>query len=427
MKKNKTLLVLSLVGIMAFTGISYSSIVPTFVKSKINQVTRKRGRLNLLKKQESLNAVGEIALETLDKYVDSNKYSISRILEIKDFGENQYVLVEFDPIGYLIYNVSNGDIVECAPTSYSPYLKTKSTNLYYLPMVGYFSNISGKYTSLMDSKEVNALQYDAYKKEANRYHDKAIKVIDEKNLNRTYEGSKTDFSKKRKSTTVENYGFMEMIYADDEARYSWYFKQNGSQFAEVESDEGCCGYIAMGIILAYYEIYYSTGYFSTSQASNYISPHYSTTYGDGVPTIDDDFLYELSSNPGGATQFQLRTALNNFLSGKDLNYTISDTTGIFTNITEPIANGYPAMYLGVMPDFNGGSESHVVVVYGTYDNGDVLCHYGWSGYSQVVMSSLGLFQESGAIYINDHTSHRHNKYFIINGNTHCGCGDMILC
>ena len=119
MKKNKTLLVLSLVGIMAFTGISHSSIVPTFVKSKINQVTRKRGRLNPLKKQESLNAVGEIALETLDKYVDSNKYSISRILEIKDFGENQYVLVEFDPIGYLIYNVSNGDIVECAPTSYS--------------------------------------------------------------------------------------------------------------------------------------------------------------------------------------------------------------------------------------------------------------------------------------------------------------------
>ncbi|MBE6143481.1 MAG: hypothetical protein E7177_05825 [Erysipelotrichaceae bacterium] len=427
MKKNKTLLVLSLVGIMAFTGISYSSIVPTFVKSKINQVTRKRGRLNPLKKQESLNAVGEIALETLDKYVDSNKYSISRILEIKDFGENQYVLVEFDPIGYLIYNVSNGDIVECAPTSYSPYLKTKSTNLYYLPMVGYFSNISGKYTSLMDDKELNALQYDAYKKEANRYHDKAIKVIDEKNLNRAYEGSKTDFSKKRKSTTVTNHHFFTMIYADDEARYSWYFKQNSADFAAVSTEDGCCGYIATGIILAYYEIYYSTGYFSTSQASNYISPCYSTTYGDGVPNIANNFLYELDPNPGSITQAQIINKLNTFLSGKDLNYTIQNTVSIFTDIETPIENGYPAIYCGTMPNFNGGNISHGVVVYGIYDNGDVLCHYGWSGYSQVVMSSLGLFQESGAISINDHTSHRHNKYFIINGNTHCGCGDMILC
>ena len=129
MKQNNLLLVLSLTSMISLSGLSYNSHVSDKLKSKVNVITRKLGRLNSENKEESLNAVGEIALETLDKYVDSSNYSIERILEINDFEENKYVLVEFAPIGYLIYNVSNGDIVECAPTSYSPYLKTETKNL----------------------------------------------------------------------------------------------------------------------------------------------------------------------------------------------------------------------------------------------------------------------------------------------------------
>ena len=429
MKKNKTLLVLSLIGVMGLSGLTYSAqFTSSLLSKKSNLVTRQKlGRLNPEKKEESLNAVGEIALETLDQYVDANKYSISRILEIKDFGDNQYVLVEFNPIGYLIYNVSNGDIVECAPTSYSPYLKTKSKNLYYLPMVGYFSNISGKYTNLMEEKEVNDLEFEAYKKESKRFHSESLTKIDEKNLTRTYAGSKVDVKKVRKNSTVTNYGFTNLIYADTEVPYSWYFKKNGLNFAIVDSDTGCCGYVALGLVLSYCEIFNSAGYFSEAQAESYITPYYGNQYGVGVPIVADEFLYELSDDPEGITQAEIIDTVHDFMYNKGKLYTIEHTAGIFTNISKPIEDGYPAIYCGTMPDFYGGSGAHGVVVYGTYDNGDVLCHYGWLGYSQVIMTNLGLFNQSGAISIYNRSEHVHNKYFIINQLEYCGCGEFVTC
>nr|WP_180371865.1 hypothetical protein [Metamycoplasma hominis] len=35
-----------------------------------------------------------------------------------------------------------------------------------------------------------------------------------------------------------------------------------------------------------------------------------------------------------------------------------------------------------------GKIGHAIVAYGMYDNGNKpLCHYGWGGYSQVIVSS----------------------------------------
>lgn len=426
MKQNKLLLVLSLTSMITLSGLSYTAHVSDNLKSKINVITRRLGRLNSENKQESLNAVGEIALETLDKYVDSTNYDIDRILEINDFEENKYVLVEFNPIGYLIYNVSNGDIVECAPTSYSPYLKTNTKNLYYVPMVGYFSKVSGKYSNLMEEKEVNEEKISAYKEESKRYHSKALSKIDEKNVERTLVGSKREVRRKRKDAEVENYLFTQMIYADTEVPYSWYFKKNATDFAYLSTDDGCCGYIATALILSYMEMFISSGYFSEYQKQNYISPYYGSQFYVGVPEVHDSFLYELGT-PGVATQFQIKQMINNFMSGKNKNYQIKETTGVFTNIEKPINDGFPAIYGGTMPDFNDGSGSHGVVVYGLYDNTDVLCHYGWNGYTQVVMTRLGLFEQGFVTSIYNNSAHAHNTYFILNNLTYCGCGEYITC
>ena len=427
MKQNKLLLVLSLTSMIALSGLSYTTNISNNLKSSVNVITRKLGRLNSENKEESLNAVGEIALETLDKYVDSSNYSIERILEINDFEENKYVLVEFNPIGYLIYNVSNGDIVECAPTSYSPYLKTNTKNLYYLPMVGYFSKISGKYTSLMENKELSEERISSYKNESRRYHNKALSKIDEKNVQRTLEGSKKSVRRGRKNATVEDYSPITMIYADVEVPHSWYFKKNVFDFAYLDTDEGCCGYVATALLLSYMEIFISTGYFSPAQSQQYIRNYVGSQLYVGVPEVVDSFLYELSSNPGGATQYQIKQTINNFMSGKNKNYQIKETTGAFTNIEKPINDGYPALYGGRMPDFNGGTGDHGVVVYGLYDNTDVLCHFGWNGYTQVVMSRLGLFEQGFVTSIYNNSAHAHNTYFVLNNLTYCGCGDLITC
>ena len=427
MKQNKLLLVLSLTSMISLSGLSYNAHVSDKLKSKVNVITRKLGRLNSENKEESLNAVGEIALETLDKYVDSSNYSIERILEINDFEENKYVLVEFAPIGYLIYNVSNGDIVECAPISYSPYLKTETKNLYYLPMVGYFSKVSGKYSNLMEKREVKEIELSSYKSESKRYHNKSLTKIDEKNVQRTLIGSKKSVRRTRKNATVTNHFFGTMIYADTEVPYSWYFKKNYMDFAYLDTDEGCCGYVATALLLSYLEIFISTGYFSEAQRNQYITPYYGSQFYISVPEVDDSFLYALGSNPGGASQGDIKRMINNFMSGKSKNYQIKETTGVFTNIEKPINDGYPAIYLGNMPDFNDGNGNHAVVVYGLYDNTDVLCHFGWNGYTQVVMSRLGLFEAGGVTSIYNKSAHAHNTYFILNNLTYCGCGEYITC
>ena len=427
MKQNNLLLVLSLTSMISLSGLSYNAHVSDKLKSKVNVITRKLGRLNSENKEESLNAVGEIALETLDKYVDSSNYSIERILEINDFEENKYVLVEFSPIGYLIYNVSNGDIVECAPTSYSPYLKTETKNLYYLPMVGYFSKVSGKYSDLMEKREVKEIELSSYKSESKRYHNKSLTKIDEKNVQRTLIGSKKSVRRTRKNATVTNHFFGTMIYADTEVPYSWYFKKNYMDFAYLDTDEGCCGYVATALLLSYLEIFISTGYFSPAQSTQYIRTYNGSQFYVGVPEVTDNFLYALSSNPNPASQYELKTAINNFMSGKNKNYQIKETVGAFTNIEKPINDGFPAIYAGRMPDFNDGTGDHAVVVYGLYDNTDVLCHFGWNGYTQVVMSRLGLFEAGGVTSIYNKSAHAHNTYFILNNLTYCGCGEYITC
>ena len=422
MKKNKILLLLSLISTVGITGSSYTSNLTK--TDTTNNIIRKKGKLNSENKTKSLNAVGEIALETLEQYIDASNYSIERIMEIRDFGDNSYVLVEFNPIGYLIYNVSNGDVVECAPLSQSPYLKTKSQNLLYLPMVGYFSNISGKYTNLMDNKEVNEKQFESYKKEARRYHNKALSKINEDNVNRTKKGSDKEVVRRRKNTVI-SYDPYTMIYANTEVPSSWYFKKCEVEYAA--AGDGSCGYIAAGLLLSYMEIFRSTGYFSSYQAQRYITEYNGSIFYTGVPRVDDDFLYELDSNLGGATLYELECAINSFMSGKNKSYTIKKSSGIFTNVKKPVKDGFPTIYAGNIEDFYGGSGSHGVVVYGIYDNGNVLCHYGWAGYTQVVMSTLGLFSESGALSIYNNSNHVHNTYFILNGQTHCGCGDLITC
>ena len=175
------------------------------------------------------------------------------------------------------------------------------------------------------------------------------------------------------------------------------------------------------------EIFRSTGYFSSYQSQRYITEYNGSIFYTGVPRVDDDFLYELDSNLGGSTRTEIKNAINSFMSGKNKSYTIQETSGLFTNVKKPVKDGYPALYAGIIEDFSGGSGAHGVVVYGIYDNGKVLCHYGWAGYTQVVMSTLGLFSESGTLSIYNNSNHVHNTYFILNGQTHCGCGDLITC
>ncbi|HRF70338.1 MAG TPA: hypothetical protein PKV66_02795 [Candidatus Pelethenecus sp.] len=59
---------------------------------------------------------------------------------LKDFDDNLFVLVDFDPIGYSIYCVDSGDFTELSPFAESPYkdCNLTSNSQKYIFMCGYY-------------------------------------------------------------------------------------------------------------------------------------------------------------------------------------------------------------------------------------------------------------------------------------------------
>lgn len=425
MKKTKLLLVLSLVGLIGTTSFLPTSSLVNRTSSRLTDNIKKAGRFNVVSKQDSLNAIGEIVLEEISKYSPTQDYEIRRISEMTDFDNNTYVLVEFNPIGYAVYNLTNGDVVECAPTSVSPYKDSRSKNLYYLPYVGYFYKENDVLVNLVSKQEVNELEINAYSKHSKKLNAEALTNLNEKNINRTYRGVKRSKVRVKRSSDIDYVLNTTIIYSDYEVDKSWFFKRNDCEYPEIDSN--ACGYTAVALLLSYNEIFKSTGYFSPAQAAQYITKYQGPDFGLDVPKVDNSFIYELSSNPGSSSIYTLKNTINNFMAGKIRRYSLVESHTGYIDIEGPIDDGFPVMYAGILPELNGGTINHAVVVYGYYDNGKILCHYGRRNYTQVIMSRVGFFNETGTLAIYNNSVHAHNTYFILNNLTYCGCGQYITC
>ena len=224
-----------------------------------------------------------------------------------------------------------------------------------------------------------------------------------------------------------------LVYADHEVPNSWYFKRNYDQYPK--NPGNICGYVSASLLLAYNEIFKSTGYFSRAEASKYIEPYEGILRSngwDGVPILADSFPWKMwGEGIGESVPSTICSAIDSFLSAKGKNYDIYKYYWEFSTITDPIKDGVPAAYFGSMKKDQNSEKriNHVVTVYGYYDDGRLLCHYGWDGFSQVVMSQLGAFSLGGVVAIYNKSSHLHNRYFSdrVTKKNYCGCGVLMEC
>ena len=104
--------------------------------------------------KEQIERVNEIASDTISRYAYGNKYILSNSVEIRDFGNGAYVLCEFEPFGYAIYNIANGDMIEINPINESPF-KNAEGDLYYVPAIGYYANNNGETIDLLSKTVVS--------------------------------------------------------------------------------------------------------------------------------------------------------------------------------------------------------------------------------------------------------------------------------
>lgn len=291
--------------------VSYSSIaLGETVNEKISVSKIKSQDLNNFNafQKQALTIKMETVIESY--YVDNELAQTSAVKYLKDFSNNDFILFEYNPVGYLIYNVANGDVIEAAPYSFSPF-KGYETNLYYVPMSGYFVQISPytyydiiNQTSFSEIKDIERLT-----SISNEIHEKSLL---EPNIEFLEYLSKVDRNKVDKlmnerevlrlktRSDIEKYPSEDgIIFAEHEVPYSWFFKNSKTDFGYtyVEGTKGQCGYIALAMLLAYHDIFISSGYFSSLEKS-YITPIFGIPNNpvnepQKVPSISSDLTLQL--------------------------------------------------------------------------------------------------------------------------------------
>lgn len=97
------------------------------------------------------------------------------------------------------------------------------------------------------------------------------------------------------------------------------------------------------------------------------------------------------------------------------------------SIDDLIKDGMPVSYYGSLYDKDGKKINHAVTVYGSYDDGRLLAHYGGVNMHQVIMSKAGMFELGGYMYIENYEPHVHRRYILNNEKAYCGCGFLMSC
>lgn len=404
----------------------------TFVlESRGEKITYSKNKIKKICSINDINLSASLIDSKMAELLKVDAISSTATKTIHDFAGNDYVVATYGDLGYGILNVANDDVVEIAPFSPLPF-DWDNEDVRYVPWVGFYEKRGSTFFDTKTGEEVSVDTLNYLGTESQRFVEQSI---DDKN---EVAVSQTRSIKKSKSinmaSDITNYPLnSRLIYADVEVPYSWYFKRNINQYPK--NDGGYCGYVAASLLLAYNEIFNSTGYFSKEQSAKYITPYTGIKLEsgwDGVPTLANSFPKDVwGENIGKSVPSTINDAIHQFMSGKGKEYEIYNYVWQFATVTDPIKQGVPAAYFGNIPNVETGSgtEPHVVTAYGYFNDGKLLVNYGWEGYSQVVMSQLGLFDLGGVIAIYNKSSHKHNKYFSdrITRKNYCGCGALMEC
>ncbi|AWX69661.1 putative cysteine peptidase [[Mycoplasma] anseris] len=231
--------------------------------------------------------------------------------------------------------------------------------------------------------------------------------------------NKWDF-KSIQTATNFHYDSLKIIHAEKEVSHSWWFKTAVNEYdfgyaddshstLEPGRSEGLCHYVAGAMLLQYGEFFWSSNVFSDTQYKKHFSSigsnlnyrNYANKAKIGCPTVNRKLtldLYEKREYGKGAkitTSIYFRDPLIAFLNNsKEDNYikkpeiTFHRRSLYWIKPWKWIRDDKPCIVYGAIPNIGGGFVSHAVIVYGTFDRGNkVLCHFGWSNYSQVILST----------------------------------------
>ncbi len=386
--------------------------------------------------QSQLQRSALLLLDDAIGYTKNPDLRIRSVTQINDFAGNAYAFIELSPIGFGIYCPSTGSLVEYVPNAKSPFSDYgESVEKKYVPGQGFFIRDGGfgDFKEVLSNTKINASLQQQYSKMSEEISSSLREKVSPSKSSLIFEMDLGDLAAPAvlSNDNPASYDPNEhLVYADHEVKYSWYFKYNVDRFPY--NDKGICAYTALSLIMAYNEIFLSPGSFFTEEESEkYIIPS-TGEYGRSVPTLKYEFPFDaFGEGIGGSVPMDMEGAAAKFLEGKDAEYSdyfwILDLSNPTNNIEK---ERQPSIVFGKFPDISSDfkKKDHAVLLYGYFDDGHWLVHYGWYDFSQVVMNRL-IFPKIGGFYsfVNEGSHEKHKPYFDNGSRRMCGCGYYFDC
>ena len=176
--------------------------------------------------------------------------SIAEIRSLKDFSGNEYVLIECNPTGYLIYHRDSATYSEYSESAPSPFVDVASDeDIRYVGPTEYYVRMNGVYQNTLWGDIVEAINIDDKVKACVELHEKLLSQKNVALLSISKEKNYINHDQMRDQIIIaapQSFGLTLVPYS------TFLSTTNKYTFGYIELGNGVCGYISSNLLLRYW-------------------------------------------------------------------------------------------------------------------------------------------------------------------------------
>lgn len=330
--------------------------------------------------------------------------TVSAVKELRDYAGNVYYVCELEPTGYVISDASYGTIIEYSPSAPSPYLGVEGSLIYLGPTYCYARLNNGMLQNLF-SGDVFSSSDDEFTSSAyeisEQIHATQAEYASTATETSTFETSSpavllgSSWSPDANSSTITYHyisGGSKLKKLTQRAQIGYYDLPGDDE----NTRKGVCGYVAAGLLLFWVDECLQienaindfaflrkngNGFWGTGLTRELLS------YGSNNSTaaIDIPFLFE-----------DISDVLDDYAEAHSLEIKYDRDIAVLHTLTSVMEwldeEKKPVILFGGLhnPQSSGNQTIHAVLAYGWTENSkgdylEIIAHYGWPNYSEVVV------------------------------------------
>lgn len=305
---------------------------------------------------------------------------------VYDFAGNLYYVVEFSETGYLIYHADSGCVMEYSASAPSPYAAVEENLFYCGPTYYYVFDGNTYFHTIADESfdEADSEMLESAETNSNQLHTKCVEAANDSVYcidTAAASGRQNDIAATASSAHyISKYSVLKNLKT--EAQMGYYTNPRASDGG------GCCGYIAAGMLLLWYDK--GKGVNETINDFAYLNSNGSAFRGgDFTRYLRSLGQYDASDATGVLPGDEsMRDIISKYARKK---YCVTTTDATIIPSASKVCTwlrtyNAPVIVFGNFEKKGSGSY-HAVLAYGWYDDNRIIANYGHEYYNEVTITA----------------------------------------